>query len=83
MRNTSPVFGKDQRQVGGIGSTTKTIGTLQFYFHFGEREYAIKFNIVPGPTPQIISHKDLNNLSLNYQTLYKSIDRPDEGYSEK
>lgn len=83
MRNTEPVLGNNPKRLGGIGSVVSTLGTYLFYFHFGGREYSVNLNVVPGPTPLIISHKDLDGMGLNYQTYYKTIDRPEDGYKEK
>lgn len=75
MRTTQPLMGKNQKQLGGIGSPIKTLGTFKFYFHFGGREYSVILIIMPGPTPLVISHKDLDNICLNYQIYHKTTDQ--------
>lgn len=57
--------------------------TLNFYFHFGQREYSVTLNIILGSVPLIISHKALHELSLKYQTYHKTIYRLEDGYKEK
>lgn len=42
----------------------------------------MNFIIVPGPTPVIISHEDLYDMGLNYQTYYKIIERPEYVYTD-
>lgn len=43
----------------------------------------MNLNILPGPTPLIISHKDLDEMGLNYKMYKKTIDRPEDGFVEK
>lgn len=75
MRNCDPLFGKDPKKVGGVGSSVDTIGTSLFYFHSRGLEYSIELNIIPGTAPLIITHKDLDDMVLKYQNLIKpSID---------
>lgn len=72
MCNTDLLFGKNQNQVTETGLTVKKIHTFLFYFHFGGKEYSLKFNIVRGRNPLIISHKNLDDMGVNYQTLHKN-----------
>lgn len=72
----------DSRSIIGMGGTTKTKRTMQFWFYFGGRLYHIIDNVFQGRTPVISSHRDLNNMGLNYQSMYKIIERPEDGYTE-
>lgn len=83
MHDVVPIFNRNSKQILGIGDSIQSVGTLEFYFHFVEIEFSVTFNTVPGSTPLIVSHKDLDDLGLNYQTLHKIIDRPKDGYKEK
>lgn len=55
---------------------------MQYYFHFGGKEYEIKLYIVPGAVPLIFAHADLDRMGLNYQSLYKILERPEDGFVE-
>lgn len=83
MQNTEPQFGKYLKKLGDTRTRVHTGGTTLIYFYFREREYCIKLNVVPSATPLIIFHKDIGEMGLNYQTMHKTIDRPDDGYSGK
>lgn len=76
-------FGNDPRKIGGIGSTIQTIGTLDFHFLFGSKLYSMKLYILPGRTPMLICHKDLDDMDLNCQTVKKRVTRVTDKYSEK
>ncbi len=42
----------------------------------------MRLNIVPEDTPLIISHKDIDAMGLNYQSLYMVVERPEDEYTE-
>ncbi len=42
----------------------------------------VTIHVVSGRTPHILSHKDMDEMNLNYQLLYKVTERPDDGYRE-
>lgn len=83
MGNVKPLIEKDSTLNNGIGSSTSALGTLQFYFHSGGGEYSVELKIVPGYTSLIISHNDLDEMGLNYQTFHKTIGRPEKEYKKK
>lgn len=83
MQNVKPVFGQKLKHFFCIGQSTRKVGILKFYFLLEGREQSVDLNIVPGATPLTASCKDLDSMSLNYQTLYKTTGRPEEGYEEK
>lgn len=56
---------------------------MKVYFYFGRKEDYDAHNIVLGSTPLVISHKDLEDLGLNYQTLHKIFERPEDGTRRK
>lgn len=65
-----------------IGISMSTVGIMLFYSHFGGQEYSAKLNKVPGHTLHITSHSDLDNMRPSYQTLFKEIRLPQDGYME-
>lgn len=80
---TSPNYNANPRTIGAVGSSVSTLGELKFAFNFGGRTYVLMLYIVPGNTPLLLSHKDLDSMGLNYQTLHKVVERLDDGYKEK
>ena len=56
---------------------------MKFYFLFGGVEYCVVLHIVPGSTPPIFCHRDIDSMGLNYQSLYKFLERPEDGYKEE
>lgn len=46
-------------------------------------EYTLDLRIVPGHTPLIVSHQNLDQMGISYQTLHKTTERPNDGYSER
>lgn len=65
-----------------IGSLITTLGTVRFYFQFGDREYSVTLNIGPRATPLIILHKHLDSIGLNDLTYHKTRPEPYNGYNE-
>ena len=82
VRKVKPEKGFSRR-IGGLGSKITAIGQLPFCFFFGGEGYRIGLHIVTGDTPLIISRKDMDEMGLNYQSLYKIIERPSDGYKEQ
>lgn len=70
------------RSITGKGGQSKSEGTIYFLFYFGGRIYSIEVNVVPGISPLIFSQRDIVRMCLNYQSMYKLIERPDDGYFE-
>ncbi len=70
------------RIIRGIGGSVQTLGAIKFWFCFGGRLYSVHVNVIPGDTPFILSHRDLDNMGLNYQSLFKIVERPEDGYVE-
>ncbi len=70
------------RRIKGLGATATTLGTILFYFYYGSRLYNVNVYIVPGCSPFLLCHRDMESLGLNYSTLHKVVDRSDDGYSE-
>lgn len=62
MRNIKPLFEKDSNKIAGIGSSTSTLGKIQFFFHFGSMERTVDIRIFPGHTPPVISRMDLDRM---------------------
>eukprot|EP00171_Calliarthron_tuberculosum_P022600 IDg22600t1 len=81
--STAPNYSANPRTIGAVGSFVRTLGELKFAFVFGGRTYNLLLYIVPGNTPLLLSHKDLDSMGLNYQSLHKVVQRPDDGYEEK
>lgn len=81
---TNPNYHAMKCRIGGIGDAphVETMGCLKFGFMFGGQIYEIDLYILPGSTPILISHKDLDNMGLNYQTMYKSVTRLSDGFTE-
>lgn len=73
---------KIPKRITCIRQSIQTLESLKFYFHFGDREHSVIFNIVPCATLLITSHKGLDNMDLNYQTFHKPTDRLDDGFTE-
>lgn len=71
---------KTMRGIGGI--TLQTLGTILFWFYFGAELYSVKVYVLPGNTPMILSHRDLDCLGFNYQSFHKIITRMKDGYTE-
>lgn len=82
MRDVKPDMKKNERRLNGIGKSVDTLGTMEAFFHFRDREYSVTSKIIPGNTLFIISHKYLNYMGLNYETYHKIIKRLEDGYSE-
>lgn len=80
---TQPVYGQSSRTIGGIGNTVKTMGTLKFHFMFGSKVYDMMLHILPGATPMLICHKDLDSMGFNYQTLKKRVTRFSEHHAKR
>ncbi len=78
-----PEYGTNSRNVGGIGAQVQTIGNLKFSFIFGRKLYTLDLYILPDSTPELICHKDMDEMGLNYQTMHKSVTRISDAYSEK
>lgn len=77
----NPMVEYEQSRLNGIDNGINRLRALTFTF--GGREYLVHLFIVSGPTPLIISHKNLDNMSLNYQSHLKVVDRPEGGYCKK
>lgn len=60
MRNEIPKLGSNLKGLGDIGSSTKMLGTLDFYFYFGTMEHLVILNNVFGSTPLSISSRDFD-----------------------
>ena len=70
--------------ISGIGGAkVRMIGILPFWFNFGGRSYFVNLFVIPGTSPILLSHKDIDRIGLNYQSLYKVVERPDDGYAEE
>lgn len=74
MRSTRPLMWENQEN-WGIVSSIIALDIFKSYVHFGRKEYSFTLNIVLGPAPLIISHKDLDSIGLNFQTYRKTMDR--------
>lgn len=48
------------RKIVGIGGVIQTLGVIMFSFFFGERIYTIDVHVLPGTSPFILSHRDLD-----------------------
>lgn len=72
--NIELVFDNSSKRITGIDNSIQTIGTIDFYFHVGGTEYSVTNNIVPGAMQLIISHEDLDELGLDYQTYQNTAD---------
>ena len=83
VRRTKIMTTDGAREIQGVGSSIKTLGTIMFHFYFGGREYCVKVYVVPGSSPFLLSHRDLDIMGLNYQSLYKVIERPEDGHQER
>lgn len=86
VSNTSsvkPVFGVLSRRISDIGNPIHTIGTKHVSFKLGEKKYSVCHNIVPRASPLIVSHRDLDDMGINYQTFHKSSYTPEDKYKEK
>lgn len=70
------------RSIIGIGGGIKTLGVIPFSFCFGGRVYNVDIHVLPETSPFILSHRDLDHIGLNYQSLYKIVERPDDGFVE-
>lgn len=70
-------------QITGTGPSMQTLDTLKFYFYFCGKEYSVTLNILPAPTPLNICHKDMDDVSLNYQKLHKTIESLKDCFTEK
>lgn len=66
------IDGEKQEKLVGIGSSILTLGTFKFFFYFGRGDHSVTLNIMPEPTPLIISRKDLDSTDLDYQTCHKN-----------
>lgn len=82
-RNVKPKMEEKEIRLNRIGASVENLGTIRFYFLFWGCEYSLQLNIAPGPTPLIISSKDLDVMRFNYQTLYNVVERPEDVYSKK
>eukprot|EP00171_Calliarthron_tuberculosum_P014672 IDg14672t1 len=80
---TSPNLKAKPRTIGAVGSTVRTKGEMKFSFGFGGRIYKLILYIVPGNTPMLLSHRDMDAMGLNYQSLHKVVQRPEDGYEEE
>ena len=60
----------------------KSLGEVTFSFYFGRRIYKVVVHVLPGDSPLIFSHLDLDNMGLNYQSWYKVIERVSDGHAE-
>lgn len=70
------------RNIVGIGGGTKTLGIIVFSFFFGGQICTVDVHVLPGTSPFILSHQDMDRIGINYQSLFKIVERPDDGYSE-
>lgn len=66
MRNVEPQMGNSRKRLNGIGISVRSLEITMFHFHFGGFQYSVMLNIFPGPTPLIISQKDLDSMERNY-----------------
>lgn len=66
----------------GSDGPAKVIGTIKFWFYFGGKMYTVMVHVIPGDTPLIFSHRDLDEMGFNYQSKYKIIERPTDGHYE-
>lgn len=80
---TSVAYGSKPRKIEGIGPIVQTLGTFEFHFMFGSKVYGMKVYILPGASPLLLCHKDLDDFGLNYQTYTKKLTRVSDGYTEK
>lgn len=78
----NPRYDLEKTTIGGIGTSWKTQGQFKFGFIFGHLLYEMDVHILPGISPLLISHKDLDRMGLNYQTHFKTITRVSDGYTE-
>lgn len=79
MRSINLLFGKNQKQVGGIGSTIRTLGIFVYSFHSGGEQYVIKMNIVPGSIFLTVLHKNLDQIDWTKSRFTKKY-KPEEKY---
>ena len=80
---TEPNYEAGKRKLNGVGNiVASTIGYMDFPFYWGGILYNCGVYIVSGPSPFLLSHKDMDHFGLNYQSLRKIIERPSDGYSE-
>ena len=80
---TEPNYEIGKRKLNGVGNIVmSTIGYMEFHFFFGGLLYSCGVYIVPGSSPFLLSHKDLDQFGLNYQSLRKIIERRSDGYRE-
>ncbi len=84
-RNTAPDVSDtfSRGSIGGVGNVLlQTKGTMPFWFIFGGIEYLLTLQILSGSSQMLLSHFDMDRLGINYQSLYKLLERPSDWYSE-
>lgn len=75
---------EDLVSIGGVGATTiRTSGSVSCPFLFGYQLYHVRVYLVPGFSPFLLSHRDMDRFGISYHSLEKTMNRPDDGFSEK
>ncbi len=55
---------------------------MKLSFVFGGKQYQLDLHVLPGSTPVLFCHKDIDSMGLKYETMYKKMTRESDGYTE-
>ncbi len=75
--------GEDIVAIHGVGdNSVATKGSFECPIYFGHQPYSGRVFVVPGFSPFLLFHRDMDRIGISYHSLEKTVVHPEDGHEQ-